>query len=602
MTDIEFNNTDPKEIYIELQDNIMKIYSRFYNVVDNETFEELVINAINRIQNENKKDNEKRLYIYISRKLKEKLKIVLSQRETAYNYITSIISTYSFDNLKKCFNKINKLLQDTGLVVDFSTVKKILSDNKDVNKFVEEFVNKNIELIKEDKIEKVCSNSFLLEFIEVYCNLNNIKNENIDDDKDDLYIQPKEVIEDFLLQETTYESTDYLGETYDIYKQEFGDIPVLSPEEEKELGERLLIGDEEAKQKMIKHNLKLVISIAKRYLGNGLDFQDLIQEGNIGLIKAVEKYDVTRGFKFSTYATWWIRQSIQRAIPEQAKTIRIPVHYYDKILKYNRVRANFINEYYREPSTKEMADLLGITIEEVKKLERHSQIEPISIYERINKEDGSELAEFIPWEGDSPEDLALSKKTREELIAILDFAKLTKKENIVITKRFGLDGNSPMTLEAVGKEFGVTRERIRQIETKALNKLRKPKVLDKLKEDIGESEEIQERVKIKPIKRVNRTIIVPRKFSYASDHIITIFSRPNIKKLQELFSIEELTILILYYGYIENIIFTIEEIAKYMGKKEYDVIQSLVRIKDLYEKNIDLFVDIIADYPLIKTK
>ena len=265
-----------------------------------------------------------------------------------------------------------------------------------------------------------------------------------------------------------------------MYLKDIGKVALLTAEDEVELAKRMEEGDEEAKKILSEANLRLVVSIAKRYVGRGMQFLDLIQEGNLGLMKAVEKFDYTKGFKFSTYATWWIRQAITRAIADQARTIRIPVHMVETINKQVRATRQLLQKLGREPSPEEIAEYLGCPEEKVREIQKIAQ-DPVSLETPIGEEEDSHLGDFI--EDDralSPSDVAESNMLKEQLIQVLN--TLTPREEKVLRLRYGLDDSHPRTLEEVGKEFNVTRERIRQIEAKALRKLRHPNRLKKLKD------------------------------------------------------------------------------------------------------------------------
>ena len=257
-----------------------------------------------------------------------------------------------------------------------------------------------------------------------------------------------------------------------MYLKEIGKIPLLDPERETYLAEQILLGNKAAKDELIEANLRLVVSIAKRHVGKGMYFLDLIQEGNLGLIKAVEKFDYSKGFKFSTYATWWIRQAITRAIADQARTIRIPVHMVETIHKVSRTARQLLQEFGREPTTDEIAEALGMTADKVREIMKIAQ-DPVSLETPIGEEEDSHLGDFVE-DNDSPapSDSASYSLLREQLCNILH--TLTPREEQVIKLRFGLEDGRPRTLEEVGKKFEITRERIRQIEAKALRKLRHP--------------------------------------------------------------------------------------------------------------------------------
>ena len=273
---------------------------------------------------------------------------------------------------------------------------------------------------------------------------------------------------------------DNVDDSVKIYLKDIGRVPLLTADQEIELAKRMEEGDEEAKKTLSEANLRLVVSIAKRYVGRGMQFLDLIQEGNLGLMKAVEKFDYTKGFKFSTYATWWIRQAITRAIADQARTIRIPVHMVETINKQSRATRQLLQRLGREPSAEEIAEYMGCSVEKVREIQKIAQ-DPVSLETPIGEEEDSHLGDFL--EDDkamSPSEVAEGKMLKEQLFQVLN--TLTPREQKVLRLRYGLDDSHPRTLEEVGREFNVTRERIRQIEAKALRKLRHPNRLKKLRD------------------------------------------------------------------------------------------------------------------------
>jgi len=287
--------------------------------------------------------------------------------------------------------------------------------------------------------------------------------------------------DEIIIDDVPDESKDMsVNDNVRMYLKEIGKISLLTLEEEQELSKKVAQGDEHAKNVLAESNLRLVVSIAKRYVGRGLLFLDLIQEGNIGLMKAVEKFDYDKGYKFSTYATWWIRQAITRAVADQARTIRIPVHMVETINKLVRVQRQLVQELSREPSPEEVAEKMGISVEKVQQIQRIAQ-EPISLEAPVGEEEDSSLGDFIsdPHALD-PYEYTAKMKLREELDSVL--ATLTEREERVLRLRFGLIDGRQRTLEEVGKEFNVTRERIRQIEAKALRKLKHPSRSRKLKD------------------------------------------------------------------------------------------------------------------------
>ena len=307
----------------------------------------------------------------------------------------------------------------------------------------------------------------------------------VDDDDSDV---PEDELD--MIEETGEDDTELLDlsvpdsinieDPVRMYLKEIGKVPLLTAEEEIDLAKRMEAGDEDAKKRLAEANLRLVVSIAKRYVGRGMLFLDLIQEGNLGLIKAVEKFDYNKGFKFSTYATWWIRQAITRAIADQARTIRIPVHMVETINKLVRVSRQLLQELGREPTPEEIAERMEIPVERVREILKISQ-EPVSLETPIGEEEDSHLGDFIQDDNvPVPADAAAFTLLKEQLVEVL--GTLTEREQKVLRLRFGLDDGRARTLEEVGKEFNVTRERIRQIEAKALRKLRHPSRSRKLKD------------------------------------------------------------------------------------------------------------------------
>ncbi len=301
-------------------------------------------------------------------------------------------------------------------------------------------------------------------------------------DEEDLTEDPDAIIEE--ANEIDLEANMPKGVAVDdpvrMYLKEIGKVPLLTADEEIELAKRMEKGDEEAKKRLCEANLRLVVSIAKRYVGRGMLFLDLIQEGNLGLIKAVDKFDYTKGYKFSTYATWWIRQAITRSIADQARTIRIPVHMVETINKLIRVSRQLLQTYGREPTPEEIAQEMGLSVDKVREIQKIAQ-EPVSLETPIGEEEDSHLGDFIPDEDvPAPAEAAAFSMLKEQLVEVLD--TLTEREQKVLKLRFGLEDGRARTLEEVGKEFEVTRERIRQIEAKALRKLRHPSRSKKLKD------------------------------------------------------------------------------------------------------------------------
>ncbi|WP_300408566.1 RNA polymerase sigma factor RpoD [Lagierella sp.] len=337
---------------------------------------------------------------------------------------------------------------------------------EDIEEIEDRLEKENIELLKEDDIER--------------------ENDSEEEEKDDLKDDDEEEDDNKKdpLDKVENLAQDMKGISVDdpvkMYLKEIGKIPLLTADEEVDLAKRMEAGEIYAKRRLAETNLRLVVSIAKRYVGRGMQFLDLIQEGNLGLMKAVEKFDYTRGFKFSTYATWWIRQAITRAIADQARTIRIPVHMVETINKLVRIERQLIQELGRDPTNEEIAKEMGIDVEKVREVRKIAQ-EPVSLETPIGEEEDSHLGDFIEDEtAVAPDEAANFTMLREQLDDIL--STLNDRERKVLELRFGLTDGTPRTLEEVGKEFNVTRERIRQIEAKALRKLKHPSRSQKLRD------------------------------------------------------------------------------------------------------------------------
>ena len=378
------------------------------------------------------------------------------------------------------------------------TVKEEVTENKEQEKEGKQEVEENTEKDKVKEIIEKAKNNGKITYGELATELDEVNPEQIDkvfdafedlgvdllqEDLDEPDIEDLEEVEEIKLEELDM-ATAMDGVNIDdpvrMYLREIGRIPLLTYEQELELAQKILDGDEEAKQKLSESNLRLVVSIAKKYVGRGMLFLDLIQEGNMGLIKAVEKFDYTKGFKFSTYATWWIRQAITRAIADQARTIRIPVHMVETINKLIRTSRHLLQQMGREPTQEEIAKEMEISVEKVAEIQKIAQ-DPVSLETPIGEEDDSHLGDFIQDDDSpAPQDSAAYTLLKEQLEEVMN--TLTPREAKVLKLRFGLEDGKARTLEEVGKEFQVTRERIRQIEAKALRKLRHPSRSKKLRD------------------------------------------------------------------------------------------------------------------------
>ena len=378
----------------------------------------------------------------------------------------------TLDQIKKRFEKIGKQEKQISQEDLLDATAHLDLTDDDLQSLIEFFKSKGIEVVSDEETEDLDD----LEF-----NEKALENPSLDD-SDDLFD------EDFNPDEETEEVIDLdfdsivasdsikVNDPVKMYLKEIGRVKLLSGEEEIELAKKILLGDQDAKDELIKANLRLVVSIAKHYVGRGMQFLDLIQEGNLGLIKAVEKFDYTKGFKFSTYATWWIRQAITRAIADQTRTIRIPVHMVETINKITRYQRALVQELGREPTAQEISDRMDpscrLSPEKIREIQKIA-LDPVSLETPIGEEDDSHLGDFLEdKETETPSQFTTKSLLKDELYEVMK--DLTDREERVLRLRYGLDDGRPRTLEEVGKEFGVTRERIRQIEAKAIRKLRHP--------------------------------------------------------------------------------------------------------------------------------
>lgn len=396
-----------------------------------------------------------------------------AEKKTAKK-VTKKRDTETLATLAEIEAKLLKKAKNNGDSLDQSDIYDALNDyeleDDVVDDLIQYFANQKIEVVSEDMDEDEDEEISDEDFDE------SKMTEDLDDDfyetEDESETEELDFDIDHL--DVTIGGDVKVNDSVKIYLKEIGKYELLKPEEEPILAAKILQGDEEAKQRLINANLRLVVNIAKHYVGRGMLFLDLIQEGNLGLMKAVDKFDYTKGFKFSTYATWWIRQAITRAIADQARTIRIPVHMVETINKMTRVQRQLVQDLDRDPTAEEISEAMGgeLSAKRIREIQRIA-LEPVSFETPIGEEDDSHLIDFIEdKDNESPVDYTTKKLLKEELDSILK--DLTDREERVLRLRYGLDDNRPRTLEEVGKEFGVTRERIRQIEAKAIKKLKHP--------------------------------------------------------------------------------------------------------------------------------
>lgn len=388
----------------------------------------------------------------------------------------------NLDELKEDYKEIAKKSGSIAQKDIMASLEHLDMSDDDMDELWDWFNTENIQIVEDDDIEELtATEDDDLDLLDD--DVDNEEDENVDDKDHDLDEDDEEKPLSNLLDLTSFSSGGnvQLNDPVKMYLKEIGRVPLLKPEDEPEIAKRIEEGDEEARNILISSNLRLVVSIAKKYVGRGMLFLDLIQEGNMGLVKAVEKFDYTKGFKFSTYATWWIRQAITRAIADQARTIRIPVHMVETINKLTRVQRQLVQELGRDPSAEEISQRMeGISPEKVREIQKIA-LEPVSLETPIGEEDDSHLGDFIEdKEALSPDQYASNQLLKDEINSVL--SGLTEREEKVLRLRFGLYDGRTRTLEEVGREFSVTRERIRQIEGKALTKLRNRGKRDKIKD------------------------------------------------------------------------------------------------------------------------
>lgn len=415
-------------------------------------------------------------------KVKEKNNKKDTKEIETYKRSGKVKELKNLDELKEDYKGIAKKNGSIAQKDVMASLEHLDMSDDDMDELWDWFNAENIQIVEDDDIEELtATDDDDLDLLDD--DVDDVEDEDVDEKDNDLDGDDEEKPLSNLLDVSSFSTGGnvQLNDPVKMYLKEIGRVPLLKPEDEPEIAKRIEEGDEEARNILISSNLRLVVSIAKKYVGRGMLFLDLIQEGNMGLVKAVEKFDYTKGFKFSTYATWWIRQAITRAIADQARTIRIPVHMVETINKLTRVQRQLVQELGRDPSAEEISQRMeGISPEKVREIQKIA-LEPVSLETPIGEEDDSHLGDFIEdKEALSPDQYASNQLLKDEINSVL--SGLTEREEKVLRLRFGLYDGRTRTLEEVGREFNVTRERIRQIEAKALRKLKHPSRSKRLKD------------------------------------------------------------------------------------------------------------------------
>lgn len=502
-----------------INDNILeKIYDKYKYL--NLSFEEFNNISMIEINNITKKFGSADLYLkYVKECLNNKFDKLVQEKLNNTNESIIILNNYidiylkETDKYEKAISylkKLNLFFATYDFTPNPDLIIQLVSKNTIIKKILSVIVEENITLIKNRKLNGRFDDNIIF-FIETYCMLNDIV---IPDEEFD--------VNDFNL------SNSNAVDSVKMYLSEIGRTPLLKSEEEKQLFLKILDGDEKAKKLFVESNLRLVVSVAKRYQNNGLDLLDLIQEGNIGLMKAVERFDITKGYKFSTYATWWINQSIRIAVVSKSRSIRIPTHLSEKIAKYKRVKYYLENKLNREPTRNELAEEMNISVEDIVKLQT-LQTDVISFNMHVGEDDETELGDLIVADEPLLEETVNSNLLSEEIVKVFEDLNLTPKEIGVIKMRFGLDNGISMTLEEVGKYYGITRERVRQIEAKTLRKIRKSRHVKRLAAYAQKPDEalkhLKDEVVEKPINLQRKQTIYELFSEYTKEDVDNMLSR-----------------------------------------------------------------------------
>ncbi len=466
----DIKKMDSKQIYNSLLPIINELYLSFeYANISSEDYEKLVLNEISNSKKTYKGNKD---YIdYIKRKIKLQLSEIINKKLANSKNSFTLLNNYinkKFGNVSNYkdaiqnFKKLSDFLGTYNYIPNLDLLINLINENVNFKKMITIVFNEYHDQIISGKAEEIFYDSLLLSVIDAYCMLNNIEIDDIEN-----------INEDYDLSSLSY--TDITT----AYLNEIKKIPVLSKEEERKLFIKINEGDSEAKELFIKSNLKLVVSIAKKYIDRGLPLLDLIQEGNIGLLSAIDKYDVNKGFKFSTYANYWIRERIIRSITTKGRNIRIPVYVHEKIKLYRKAEIKLESQLSRSPSIEEIAKELDLPVSDVSML-YNLQVDTLSLNTPIGEDEESELEDFIPSNFDTPEETFMNDNLQSQVKILFEKCKLKPNEIDILMLRYGFNGRQPMTLEEIGKKYNVGRERIRQIEYIAVNKIRRSEYIKEL--------------------------------------------------------------------------------------------------------------------------
>ncbi len=585
---------DSKQIYNSVLPIMNELYLSFeYMNLSNEDYEKIVLQEISNSKKTYKGNQD---YIeYLKRKTKshlsEMIKKMLSDPKMAFallnNYITqNIVDISNDEDAIKCFQKLSSFLEKYNYLPNSDLLIELINKNDIFNEMVTTIFNKYSIQITSGKAEEQFDDNLLLSTIDTYCMLNSIEiNESEDIDQDAYDV-------------SELGSMDGLR----MYIKEIGKKPLLSAEQKRDLVKRIAEGDSKARDLFIESNLKLVVNIAKKYIGRGLSFLDLIQEGNLGLMTAVNRYDISKGYEFSTYAFYWIKQAMTRAIAEKGRNLKISVGMYQRVGMYKKAVTNLEDKLGRSPTTKEVAQEMGITVSDVNLL-RELQDDTISINTYIGEEENAELGDFIPSSDETPEDITIDGIWQSQVRKLFEKCKLDSREIGILTLRYGFNGNDPMTLEEVGKQYGLTRERVRQIEARALMKIRKSKHIKELaiytanpEQSLQNIEEFKKRYKeaktpyktfLKDDGRVRKKTDGDKMTKEDRAKISDLLRTPSFNQLTDKLSFKEAVIVSLKLGYVDGKSFSTESIAEFLGMQQSEVIKLAKKALVTYKDNVN---------------